>query len=183
MLSHTQLRHWLTIFLLSLTVGASSSSAQELNSSSQGVVINVESSSGTAEIALAQHLQQKKVKLYGAYWCSYCYKQIYLFGQQAFNFINRIECDPQGKNSQSDLCKAAKIQGYPTWEINGKFYSGVQSLNELAVLSGYQGSKNFQNSIPVNIPSQYSELRSERGLKSPSPPPDSGLPSLLDLRQ
>jgi hypothetical protein len=167
MLAQTKLPHWITIFLLSLAIGSSSSPAQEIKSVSQEKVITVDSTSGSAEIALAQHLQQTKTKLYGAYWCSHCYKQIYLFGQQAFNLINRIECDPQGKNSQSDLCKAAKIAGYPTWEVNGKFYSGVQSLNELAALSGYQGTSNFKNSIPVNIPSQYSPRRSTTQLESP----------------
>lgn len=176
MLAPTKLPHWITIFLLSLTVGSSSSPAQEAKSNSQERVITVESTSGSDEIALAQHLEQTKAKLYGAYWCSHCYKQIYLFGKQAFHLINRLECDPQGKNSQSNLCKAAKIEGYPTWEINGKFYAGVHSLNDLAALSGYQGSRNFKNSMPVNIPSQYSPRRSTTRLKSLDLVPGSGLP-------
>ncbi|NJM73839.1 MAG: hypothetical protein HC862_29090, partial [Scytonema sp. RU_4_4] len=49
------------------------------------------------------------------------------------------------KDSRPDLCKAAGIQGYPTWEINGKLYSNVQSLEKLAQVSGYQGPRNFKN--------------------------------------
>jgi hypothetical protein len=29
------------------------------------------------------------------------------------------------------------VTGYPTWEIEGKFYGGMQSLDELAKLSGF----------------------------------------------
>ncbi|MBW4555063.1 MAG: hypothetical protein KME59_03825 [Trichormus sp. ATA11-4-KO1] len=159
MLTRTTLFHWTNIFLLSLTLG-SSSPAQEIRTNSQEKFITIDSTSGVAEIALAQHLQQTHAKLYGAYWCSHCYEQLYLFGQQALSLINRIECDPQGKNSQPELCKVARIEGYPTWEINGNIYTGLQSLDNLAALSGYQGTRNFKNSKPANIPSQYSPLRS-----------------------
>ena len=29
------------------------------------------------------------------------------------------------------------MDGYPTWEIGGKFYGGYQSLEQLATLSGF----------------------------------------------
>ena len=61
--------------------------------------------------------------------------------------VAAIECDPKGKNPKPDLCKAANVQGFPTWEINGQSVSGTQSLEELAALSGYQGSRNFRNSL------------------------------------
>ncbi len=35
--------------------------------------------------------------------------------------------------------------GFPTWEINGKYYSGVQTLENLAKYSGYTGPRNFKN--------------------------------------
>jgi hypothetical protein len=156
MLLPAKLHYLLGVFFISFTLG-SSSPAQQLNSNNQPLVITVDSTSTEAEIALAQHLQKVKAKLYGAYWCSHCYEQVYLFGQQAFKLINRIECAPESKNAQPEVCKAAKLQGYPTWEINGKFYTGVQSLTQLATISGYSGNTNFQNAKPVNIPSQYSE--------------------------
>ncbi|MEB3337514.1 MAG: vitamin K epoxide reductase family protein [Leptolyngbyaceae bacterium] len=101
--------------------------------------------SGSAEIALAQHLQKSGAKMYSAYWCPHCHDQKQLFGKEAFSQINSIECDPKGANARPDLCQAAKIEGFPTWDINGKFYSGTQSLEELATLSGYQGPRNFQS--------------------------------------
>ncbi len=108
----------------------------------------VTTASGPAEIALAKYLTQVGVKEYGAYWCPHCYEQKQLFGKEAAKEINYIECDPKGQNSQTKLCEAAKIQGYPTWEIKGKFYSGVQDLAKLADLTGYTGPRNFQNSLP-----------------------------------
>ncbi|HEY9656920.1 MAG TPA: vitamin K epoxide reductase family protein [Allocoleopsis sp.] len=101
--------------------------------------------SGQSEIDLAKHLTSIGAKMYGAYWCPHCHDQKELFGKQAFALINYVECDPAGQNPQVETCKAAGIQGYPTWDIKGQLHSGTQSLNELADLSGYQGSRNFQN--------------------------------------
>lgn len=102
--------------------------------------------SGAAEIALVQHLNQVGAKMYGAFWCPHCQNQKQLFGKEAVTQLNYIECDPKGKNARPDLCQAANIQGFPTWEINGKFYQEEKTLQELADLSGYKGTRNFQNS-------------------------------------
>ena len=96
----------------------------------------------SAELALARHLRAIDARMYGAYWCPYCSRQEDLFGN-AFSEINYIECDPRGENAQPQLCRSASVQGYPTWEINGQFYPGMRSLQELANLSGYRGSTNF----------------------------------------
>lgn len=104
--------------------------------------------SGTAEIALARHLRQIGAKEYGAYWCPHCHEQKELFGNQAASILDYVECDPKGKNSRTQLCEAAKIQGFPTWEINGKLYAGTQSLEKLAEVSGYTGPTNFRSSPP-----------------------------------
>ncbi len=103
------------------------------------------SSTVTPEAALASHLKQIGAKFYGTYWCPYCNKQKELFGSQAFSKINYIECDEKGKNGRPDLCIKANISGYPTWEIKGQLYSGLQSLQALADLSGYQGDRNFRS--------------------------------------
>ena len=50
-----------------------------------------------------------------------------------------IECASDGRNSQAALCESKQIQGYPTWEINGKLDSGVKPLAKLADLSGFKG--------------------------------------------
>ncbi|TAE56344.1 MAG: hypothetical protein EAZ87_18525 [Nostocales cyanobacterium] len=105
----------------------------------------IKNTSGEAEIALAKHLKNIKAKMYGAYWCGHCKHQKELFGKQAWPTITYIECDPKGTNPRPDLCEKAKIQGYPTWEINGKLYPGRQSLENLAKISGYKGKRNFKN--------------------------------------
>lgn len=87
---------------------------------------------------LAQHLRRTGAKMYGTYWCGHCAEQKALFGA-AFRFINYIECAEDGPNARPDLCRRAKIEGYPTWEIGGRKYPGTQSLAELARLSGYRG--------------------------------------------
>jgi glutaredoxin len=99
----------------------------------------------SSEMALAEHLSKQGAKMYGAYWCPHCSNQKQFFGEKAFSKINYIECDPRGKNPQVNLCRSAKITGFPTWEINGKMYQGMRSLNDLATLSGYRGSRNFKN--------------------------------------
>jgi len=108
----------------------------------------VTQSSGPAETELAEHLQRIGAKMYGAYWCPHCHDQKQLFGQAAAAKLTYIECDRAGQNAQPERCQAAGITGYPTWEIKGRLYSGTQSLPELAKLSDYPGSQDFQNSLP-----------------------------------
>ncbi|MEB3253555.1 MAG: thioredoxin, partial [Synechococcus sp.] len=54
-----------------------------------------------------------------------------------------IECAPDGRNNQAELCKSKGLSGFPSWEINGEIDSGVQSLDELADRSGFQGDRDF----------------------------------------
>lgn len=98
------------------------------------------------KLALAMHLKQTGAKMYGTYWCSSCQRQLYRFGAEAANQINYIECDPAGKNSQTDLCRQANIRAFPTWEINGYLYPpGGMRLEALADFSSYKGSRNFND--------------------------------------
>jgi hypothetical protein len=53
------------------------------------------------------------------------------FGKEAFARIPYIECSKDGFDEQNGLCKEKNVPGYPTWEINGKFYPGEQALEEL----------------------------------------------------
>ena len=107
----------------------------------------VTTTSGPAQLALVRHLREIGAKEYGAYWCPHCHDQKMLFGKEAAALIDYIECDPKGQNSRAQLCQAAaaNVKGFPTWEIKGQFYSGTQSLEKLADLSGYTGPRNFQN--------------------------------------
>jgi uncharacterized membrane protein len=107
----------------------------------------VTTTSGPAQLALVRHLREIGAKEYGAYWCPHCHDQKMLFGKEAAAMIDYVECDPRGQNSRAEICQAAgaNIKGFPTWEIKGQFYSGTQSLEKLADLSGYTGPRNFQN--------------------------------------
>lgn len=108
----------------------------------------VTTTSGESEIALARHLAQVGVKEYGAYWCPHCYEQKQLFGKPADKELPYIECTPDGKNGQPQVCKDAGVKFFPSWKINGELTSGVKTLDELADLTNYQGPRNFKYTLP-----------------------------------
>jgi hypothetical protein len=128
--------------------------------------IVVEISSGPSEIALAKHLKKVGAKLYGAYWCEHCYKQMYLFGQAAAKEIDRTECDPKGTSPNPQLCTDLKIKSYPTWIVNGKRYMGAQSLEFLASKSNYKGPQDFKNSLPPDNPKRFNMNLDSSGIDS-----------------
>jgi glutaredoxin len=109
----------------SLLVGCASQPAQVDNSS--------------YEAQLANHLEQVDATMYGAYWCPHCSDQKEMFGSAA-DQVPYVECAADGENAQPQLCQEKGIQGYPTWEIDGEFYPGTQSLDALAKLSGFEGT-------------------------------------------
>ena len=100
--------------------------------------IIVTSESTKESIELAKYLNDKGVVKYSAYWCPNCLNQSELFGKQAYKALKVVECASDGINSQTQLCIDKKIQGFPTWEINGKLILGVLSLNELSKLTGFK---------------------------------------------
>jgi hypothetical protein len=75
--------------------------------------------------------------LCGAYWCRFTQAQKERFGKEAFAKIQYVECSPDGLNSASGVCRNKRIEGYPTWEVNGKMYPGDQELEELATIVTY----------------------------------------------
>lgn len=109
----------------SLLVGCANQAAQ------------VEGSSYEAQ--LANHLEETGAAMYGAYWCPHCSDQKEMFGS-AVDQVPYVECAADGENAQPELCQEKGIQGYPTWEIDGEFYPGTQSLETLADLSGFEGT-------------------------------------------
>ncbi|MBD2576304.1 hypothetical protein [Oscillatoria sp. FACHB-1406] len=94
------------------------------------------------KLALAQHLTEMGAKLYIKADCQECQYQRNYFSTAASS-IAEVTCDPKAKDSDTDPCKKAGISTFPTWEVKGKFYPGVRSLDELAQLSGYKGDRNF----------------------------------------
>ena len=98
----------------------------------------VTSESTKESIEFAKYLKDIGVVKYSAYWCPNCLNQSELFGMQAYKELNVVECAKDGKNSQTQLCIDKKIQGFPSWEINGKIIVGVLTLKELSKLTGYE---------------------------------------------
>ena len=92
------------------------------------------------QVGLAIHLREIGATMYGSFQCPHCLAQKHFFGT-AFNFINYVECDPKGKNSDPSLCISKGVTSYPTWEIGGKYYLGAKSLKELARIAGYSDDK------------------------------------------
>ena len=104
------------------------------------LIVNTESTKNS--IALAKHLKDRGVVKYSAYWCPNCLYQSELFGKQAYKELNVVECARDGLNSQTQLCIDKKIEGFPSWEINGKIIIGVQTLKELSERTGYMQTFN-----------------------------------------
>lgn len=87
--------------------------------------------------ALAEHLEARGAKFYGASWCPKCTEQKDLFGRAAEQ-LPYIECSPNGpKGAVSMTCLSANVQAYPTWIIRGRPYQEVLQPEELARRSGF----------------------------------------------
>lgn len=86
--------------------------------------------------SFAQCLNDKGVKMFGAWWCPHCSNQKELFGA-SFKNINYTECSDPGSQSMNQTCKDAGVEGYPTWEFADKTrVSGEQSLASLGEKAG-----------------------------------------------
>jgi hypothetical protein len=79
--------------------------------------------------SFAECLTENGVIVYGTEWCHVCQNQKALFGK-SFSYINYKDCD-----SVKEECADAGVEGYPTWQIDGTNYPGLQSLERLASLT------------------------------------------------
>ncbi len=129
----------LALLVTVLGLGWSTAVGRPAGSVGKGMPTPVTAPSTPATLALAEHLTKVGAKMYSAYWCPHCHEQKELFGKQANEKLIVIECAPDGYNSQAALCASKKIDGFPSWEIDGKVDSGVKSLAKLAELSGFKG--------------------------------------------
>ncbi|OSX68599.1 hypothetical protein BU14_2518s0001, partial [Porphyra umbilicalis] len=99
---------------------------------------------------LAKRLEEQGATMFGAYWCSHCYAQKQLFGEEAFARIRYVECAKDGAQSQSSLCREKKVPGYPTWEINGALYPGEMDLADLQnIVDGKKPPTYFPEGAPA----------------------------------
>ena len=99
----------------------------------------IKSHSSEQALAIGKRLQEKDAKMYGAYWCSHCNNQKQELGYEVVKekqMFTYVECDKEGVDSQYGTCKAMKdkVPGYPTWEIDGQYFPGEKSLDELEKL-------------------------------------------------
>lgn len=101
----------------------------------------IDTVSSPQALRIANKLKSKDSTMYGAYWCTHCFNQKELLGQQAMAKVKYVECSNRGVDNQVDLCKAANVPGFPTWEIDGKLYPGEQTLEELEEIVGLEPFK------------------------------------------
>jgi len=64
----------------------------------------------------AKCLADKKVTMYGAYWCTHCQADKAAFGN-SFKYVPYVECTEKVQE-----CLAAGVEGYPTWIISNPIY-------------------------------------------------------------
>ncbi len=88
---------------------------------------------------LARCLTDTGTKFYGAFWCSHCQRQKALFGS-AVHLLPYIECSLPDGSGVTEVCRAAGIEGYPTWVFpDGSRLSGEAAIETLAARSGCSG--------------------------------------------
>jgi uncharacterized membrane protein len=100
----------------------------------------------TGNVTQADHsefvecLNKQGIVYYKSVRCSNCQRQEKLLGE-AYQKLNAVECHPEGKNAQPELCLQKGIDKTPTFlkEENGqevKRQEGLTSLPDLARFSG-----------------------------------------------
>jgi hypothetical protein len=78
----------------------------------------------------AKCLAEKKVTMYGAYWCSHCQNTKKTFGA-SFQYVPYVECTVEIKK-----CAELNINGYPTWIFSdGSRIEGEASMSDLSTKS------------------------------------------------
>ncbi len=119
------------------------SNAIDVSNNTEKISPAITTSSSPQKVKFAKYLTDNNFKMYSAYWCPHCHDQKQLFGKKAVSELTVIECAQDGKDNQYKLCREKQIEGFPSWEINGEIYSGVKDLNDLAIITGYEGDSNF----------------------------------------
>ena len=79
---------------------------------------------------LAICLTEKDAVMYGLSTCGYCKQQKEMFGD-SFKHVTYVEC-----TTQQALCQEKGISSVPTWEIDGRFHTGLKSFEWLSEVSG-----------------------------------------------
>jgi hypothetical protein len=85
----------------------------------------------TPSEAFSKYLGKNAV-LYVQTGCVHCEEQEDLFGTN-IKYLTTIDC-----LTDSQACIVAGIEATPTWIIDGQKYVGVQSIEKLKEITGYQ---------------------------------------------
>lgn len=64
--------------------------------------------------SFAKCIKDSGTKLYGAYWCPHCNNQKNMFGKSQ-KYLPYTECSLPERAGQTEACKTAEIESYPTW--------------------------------------------------------------------
>ena len=80
---------------------------------------------GTAA-TLAERLKAADATCYGTDWCGFTKKQL-AETQELSGAYTYVDCE-----GAKEQCKAAGINAYPTWVINGQKHEGFMSTQRLA---------------------------------------------------
>lgn len=99
-------------------------------------------SAGTSHAydALAECISNSGAKFYGAFWCPHCAEQKKLF-EASVKLLPYKECSTPDAVGQTEECKQAKIDSYPTWEFkDGSRISEVLTPEKLAELTSCRAS-------------------------------------------
>ncbi|CAA2966916.1 thiol-disulfide oxidoreductase LTO1 [Olea europaea subsp. europaea] len=130
----------LVVFALSRSYNAAEPASTRLSETEiPYFTTEVKTKSSPLAISLARHLHSIGAKLYGAFWCSHCFEQKEMFGHEAAKLLDYVECFPDGVREGTKIaeaCTEVKIEGFPTWVINGQVLSEEKGFSELAQLSG-----------------------------------------------
>lgn len=131
----------LVVATLSTSYNISTSASKSLAEIDlQPFTTEITTQSSPLAVSLARHLHSIGAKMYGAFWCSHCIEQKQIFGREASELLDYVECFPEGYRKGVKIAKAcadARIEGFPTWVINGEVLSGDKELSELAQVSGF----------------------------------------------
>lgn len=89
---------------------------------------------------LTKCMTQNDVYMYSSFRCAFCARTRDTFGS-SFQYINEVECHPQGKDPETERCLKMDITKTPTWIIEKdgaeiKRLVGYQSPETLAEFAG-----------------------------------------------
>jgi hypothetical protein len=82
-------------------------------------IINIKGSAPSKYTGFAQTLKDRGFKFYGAFWCPHCAAQekTFTMSRQSLEDIGLYhECSTPDSQGQTQICKDAHIESYPTWE-------------------------------------------------------------------